>query len=102
MTTIPPPTTEPVAVRQPREPLPVNRIIAFLGPYIAVFAGAVADWLFVHVHFLANFHNHSAVAGWVSQVTVWALTSLLVWLGQAKWLDGWQRWESAARTRVDL
>ena len=79
-----------------RPGLPINRIVAFAGPLIAVVAGAVADWLFVHLHFLGNFPNREATAGWVSNVAVWGLTSLLVWLGESKWLDGWQRFEVRA------
>lgn len=74
---------------------PLNRIVAFLGPYIALASGAVVDWLFVHLHFLANFHtNNSAITTWLSQALVFGLTSLLVWLGQQSWLKGWIAWES--------
>lgn len=70
--------------------LPLNRIVAFAGPYIAIASGAVADWLLVHVHLLALFHTtHTAIASWLTQATVFGLTALLVWLGQQKWLTGW-------------
>jgi hypothetical protein len=74
---------------------PVNRIIAFAGPYIAIVSGALADWLIVHVHFLALFHtSKSDVTGLLTQALVFGLTSILVWIGQSKWLSGWQRWEN--------
>lgn len=74
---------------------PINRIVAFVGPYIAVVSGALADWLVVHVHLLSLFHTTStAISGMLTQGLVFGLTALLVWLGQQKWLSGWQKWES--------
>lgn len=77
----------------------VNRIVAFLGPLIAVFAGAVVTWLFTHVHFLSIF-EHDQAQGWVEQGLVFLVTSVLVWLGESKWLDGWQRWEARVVDRA--
>jgi hypothetical protein len=75
--------------------LPLNRIVAFLGPYIAILSGAVVDWLFVHLHFLTNWHtNQSSITKWLTQALVFGLTSGLVWLGQQSWLKGWIAWES--------
>jgi hypothetical protein len=72
---------------------PLNRIVAFCGPYIAVLSGAAADWLLVHVHFLSLFHTtHTTVAGAITQVVVFGVTALLTWLGHQKWLDGYQAW----------
>lgn len=79
--------------------IPINRVVAFAGPYIAILSGAVADWLLVHVHLLSLFHtSKTAVAGMITQTVVFGLTALLVWLGQHKWLTGWQKWayETAA------
>jgi hypothetical protein len=74
--------------------LPINRIVAFAGPYIAILSGAVVDWLFVHLHFLTNWHtNASSITKWLTQALVFGLTSLLVWLGQQSWLRGWIEWE---------
>lgn len=74
--------------------LPVNRIVAFAGPYIAILSGAVADWLIVHVHLLSLFHTtNTQVAGAITQIAVFGLTAILVWLGQHKWLTGWQQFE---------
>jgi hypothetical protein len=81
--------------------VPINRIVSFAGPYIAVISGAVANWLFVHVHFLATFHiKQTAVSSALTQLGVFALTALLVWAGQLKWLSGWQRWETAVAGSV--
>ena len=74
---------------------PINRIVAFAGPYIAVVSGALADWLIVHVHILSLFHtSETAISGMLTQGLVFGLTALLVWLGQQKWLSGWQNWET--------
>jgi hypothetical protein len=90
-------------VEQQPEPkqsaFPINRVVAFAGPYIAILSGAVADWLVVHVHLLSLFHTTGTqVAGAITQISVFGLTSILVWLGQHKWLSGWQKWayEAAA------
>lgn len=73
--------------------LPLNRLIAFAGPYIAVISGVVADWLVVHVHVLSTFHvGNNDVANAVSQIIVFGVTAFVVWLGHQKWLDGYQAW----------
>src|SRR3954454_4129246 len=75
---------------------PINRIVAFAGPYIAVLSGALADWLLVHMHLFSIFHTtHTVLANAITQVTVFAITALLVWAGHQKWLTGWQSWERA-------
>jgi hypothetical protein len=75
--------------------LPINRIVAFAGPYISILSGALADWLIVHVHFLSLFHTStSSITSWLTQGLVFGLTAILVWAGQQKWLSGWQSWET--------
>lgn len=72
---------------------PLNRIVAFVGPYVAAGSGAVATWLLVHVHFLATFHvTHDRVASAIAQAAVFGIVTLVTWLGHQKWLDGWQAW----------
>jgi hypothetical protein len=74
---------------------PINRVVAFAGPYIAILSGALADWLIVHVHLLGLFHTTSTqVAGAITQIAVFGLTALLVWAGHHKWLTGWQNFEA--------
>jgi hypothetical protein len=76
-------------------PFPLNRLVAFLGPYLAIASGTVATWLLVHVHALATFHvNHDHLASALAQVAVFAISTLVVWAGHHKWLSGWQQWES--------
>jgi hypothetical protein len=73
--------------------IPLNRLIAFAGPYIAVISGVVADWLIVHVHVLSSFHvQGNEIGNAVSQILVFGITALVVWLGHQKWLDGYQKW----------
>jgi hypothetical protein len=73
--------------------LPLNRLVAFAGPYIAIISGALADWLIVHVHLLGSFHvGNRPLANAIAQVSVFGLTALIVWLGHQKWLDGYQQW----------
>jgi hypothetical protein len=71
--------------------LPLNRIIAFLGPYVAVVAGALASWLLVHVHALGLFKiGHDQLATAIAQGAVFLLTAGLSWAGSSKWLTGHQ------------
>lgn len=75
---------------------PINRIVAFAGPYVAILSGALADWLVVHVHLLSLFHTSAtAITSMLTQGLVFGLTAILVWLGHQKWLSGWQKWESS-------
>lgn len=68
---------------------PINRIVAFVGPYIAILGGIVADWLTAHVHFLAVFHiQGNAVASAFVQLGIFGITAGLIWLGHQKWLEG--------------
>lgn len=63
----------------------INGFLAFAHPYIAVVAGVVADWLFVHLHFLVGFHDHDTVVMGITQFVVWGLTSILVWVSTSRW-----------------
>lgn len=68
---------------------PLNRIIAFVGPYVSLGAGALASWLLVHVHLLGLFHlQQDGLATGIAQGTVLILTAVLSWLGQQQWLKG--------------
>lgn len=76
--------------------IPLNRIIAFAGPYISILSGAIVNWVYVHLHFLSGFHTQqSSITKWLSQALVFGLTTLIVWAGHQKWLTGWQKWENA-------
>jgi hypothetical protein len=59
------------------------RILAFLQPFISVGSGALAAWLFVHVHVLGVFNvSQSDVAADIAYGTVFLVTAGLTWLGQ--------------------
>lgn len=73
--------------------IPLNRIVAFAGPYIAVASGVIAMWLTTKVHVLGVMHGQTAVARYVEQVATFALTAILVWASQTKWLSGWIEYE---------
>jgi hypothetical protein len=68
---------------------PLNRIVAFFGPYIAIGSGILASWLLVHIHLLGLFHlQHDGLASAIAQGLTLLLVSLLTWAGQSKWLTG--------------
>jgi hypothetical protein len=93
-----PDVNEPVdpTVDQHEPGFPLNRLVAFLGPYISILAGVLADWLLVHVHLLSLFHTtDTEVANAITQLIVFTLVTLVTWAGQHKWLEGWQNWEAA-------
>lgn len=75
--------------------LPLNRVVAFFGPIIAVVAGALADWLLTTVHVLGDFRlGHDEVTNAIVQMLTFTLTTAVVFLGQQKWLSGWISFES--------
>jgi hypothetical protein len=72
---------------------PLNRLVAFLGPYLSVLSGGLATWLFTHVHLFATFHvGTSDIAHAIVQAVVFGLTTAVTYAGQHKWLDGFQKW----------
>ena len=78
--------------------IPLNRIVAFGGPYISVLAGSVATWLLTNVQVLGLFDlSKDQVAEAVTQLVIFSLTAGLTWLGQRKWLQGWQAYEQDVR-----
>jgi hypothetical protein len=77
---------------------PMNKVIAFVGPYIAVASGAIADWLLVHVHLLATFHlSHDSTANAIAQLLIFGVVTLVTYAGQHHWLKGWQKFEADLR-----
>lgn len=74
--------------------IPLNRAVAFLGPVIASVAGAAATWILVKLNALGiSGLDQSDLAQQIASGLTFGLTSLLVWLGQSKWLSGLQLWE---------
>lgn len=80
------------------ERFPTNRVIALLGPYIAVLAGTLAAWLSQHFPGLAD--DVDAETQSITQAITFAVGALISWALQHKYLDGWQRWEQACLAHV--
>jgi hypothetical protein len=71
--------------------IPLNRVIAFAGPYLSVVAGGIATWLIAKVNIagipgLDQDNLQTTIASGLS----WLLVTGLSWAGQAKWLRGHQ------------
>jgi hypothetical protein len=72
-------------------PIPLNRVVAFVGPYLSVVSGGFASWLVARANVLGiggldKSNIATQVAGGLTFVVVAALT----WLGHSKWLTGHQ------------
>lgn len=72
----------------------LNKLVAFVGPWVSVAAGLAATYLVTHLPFLTDmFHTDAAgIAGAIGAVITFAITTLVVWLGHQKWLTGFQKW----------
>lgn len=58
----------------------IAEVIAFLTPYASIAAGAVAAWLFVHVHFLGIFHfTQPGVAQTIASALVFGVSAVITW-----------------------
>jgi hypothetical protein len=69
--------------------IPLNRVVAFAGPYIAIVSGAVAAWLLTKVNIagIPGLDEHNVETA-VGAGLTFGLTSGLAWLGHQKWLTG--------------
>lgn len=71
--------------------IPLNRIVAFAGPYISLAAGGIAAWLVGKANIIGlpgvGEHQHELATG-IAAGGVWLLTTGLAHLGQMKWLKG--------------
>ena len=73
---------------------PLNRIVAFAGPLLAIVAGYIATFLAENLEFLHL--DSSGTQGTITNWLTFTLTAVLVWVGQHKWLDGYAKWERVA------
>ena len=89
MSNAPLPSDPPPAVNIPG--FPVNRIIVFLGPYIAVASGGAAAWLSQNFPGLIDDPNEAAAV--ITQGATFIAGTIVTWALQHKYLDGWQQWE---------
>lgn len=74
-------------------PFPLNRVVAFLGPVIALAAGSAATWLgqnFPGVHL-----DETSTAAQIAAAIEFVVGAGITFALQHKWLDGWQKWETA-------
>jgi hypothetical protein len=71
---------------------PLNRIVAFLGPYIAIASGLIATWL--AQHFPGLHINKTSATSAIANAIVFAIGAAVTWALHQKWLDGWQKWEA--------
>lgn len=76
-------------LKQPKVPL--NRIVALLGPFIAIFAGVAASWLSQNFPGLVT--DESAARADIIQGSTFIVGMISTWGLQHKYLDGWQKWE---------
>jgi hypothetical protein len=69
--------------------IPLNRVVAFVGPYISIVAGGVAAWLASKLNVLGlPGLDQQNLATYVAAGLTFALTAGLTWLGHQKWLTG--------------
>jgi len=70
-------------------PIPINRVVAFAGPYISIVAGALAAWLVARANVLGvPGLDERNLATDISAALSFVLVAVLSWLGSAKWLAG--------------
>jgi len=80
--------------------IPLNRLVAFAGPYISIAAGAITAWLLAKVNItgIPGLDQDNLTTGIAGGLT-FALTAGLSWLGQQQWLKG-HHIEMAANAQV--
>jgi hypothetical protein len=71
--------------------IPLNRLVAFVGPYVSVVAGGIASWLVAKVNVvgiagLSQDNLKTTIAGGIT----WLVVAAVTWAGHSKWLTGHQ------------
>ena len=71
--------------------IPLNRVVAFVGPYVSAIAGGIASWMVARVNIagLPGLDQNNLKTGIAGALT-WLLVSGLTWAGHSKWLTGHQ------------
>jgi hypothetical protein len=71
--------------------IPLNRVVAFVGPYTSAIAGGIASWLVARVNIagLPGLDQNNLKTGIAGGLT-WLLVAGLTWAGHSKWLTGHQ------------
>ncbi|MGZ6613105.1 MAG: hypothetical protein ACXVFQ_01570 [Solirubrobacteraceae bacterium] len=75
------------------EPFPLNRVVAFLGPFVAIISGAVATWLIEHIPGLHI--DKATLASNITAAIVFLVGAAGTFVMHLKWLTGWQAWEQS-------
>jgi hypothetical protein len=69
--------------------IPLNRVVAFAGPYVSLIAGGVAAWLVAKANVLGvPGLDQANTATWIAGALTLALTAVLSQVGQSSWLKG--------------
>src|ERR1044072_8372976 len=70
-------------------PIPLNRLVAFAGPYVSIVAATIATWLVAKLNALGiPGIDGDELAQQVGAALTFTLVSALTWLGQSQWLNG--------------
>ena len=70
-------------------PIPLNRLVAFAGPYISIFAGVIATWVIAKANALGiSGLDESDLAQQLAAGLTFTLVAVLTWLGSSQWLKG--------------
>jgi hypothetical protein len=70
-----------------------NRVVAFLGPYVAIGSGVIAAWLGRHFPGLGI--KADGTAKTIASAVEFGIGAFTTWALHHKWLTGWQQWEQA-------
>jgi hypothetical protein len=72
-------------------PMPLNRFITFIKPYINLAAGAIAAWLIAKANVLGipglGEHGNELQIG-IAAALAWGVTQLVTQMGDLKWIKG--------------
>jgi hypothetical protein len=74
-------------------PFPLNRVVALVGPFIAIVSGAVAAWLLKHFPGLKI--DQTTLGTTISEGLVFSVAAAGTFAIHHKWLSGWQQYEQS-------
>jgi hypothetical protein len=69
--------------------IPLNRIVAFAGPYLSIAGGGVATWIVAKMNLIGVAGlDQGDLAQKIAAGLTFTLTAVLSWLGHMQWLKG--------------
>ena len=74
-------------------PFPLNRVVALVGPFIAIVSGAVAAWLLKHFPGLKM--DQTTLGTTISEALVFSVAAAGTFAIHHKWLSGWMQYEQS-------